>query len=139
MAASHHIFVVPTLTVLNSVCGTTFDSELAEDPRIKPYLLPSESAAMKTRFTLPGKLSCEGANQAIRQLKAAQVPILAGTDAATRVQPRAPAFTVSWNSWCAPVSLQPRPYTQPPPRLPPRSIWATAARSRPASGPTCCW
>ena len=81
MAASHHIFVVPTLTVLNSVCGTTFDSELAEDPRIKPYLLPSESAAMKTRFTLPGKLSCEGANQAIRQLKAAQVPILAGTDA----------------------------------------------------------
>ncbi len=29
---------------------------------------------------MPGKISCEGANQAVRQLKAARVPILAGTD-----------------------------------------------------------
>ena len=81
IAAAHHIFVVPTLTVLNTICATSFDAELAEDPRLKPYLLPSESAAMKARFSLPAKPSCEGANEAVRQLKAANVPILAGTDA----------------------------------------------------------
>ena len=81
IAAAHHIFVVPTLTVLNTICATSFDSQLAEDSRLKPYLLPSEAAAMKARFGLPVKLSCEGANEAVRQLKAAHVPILAGTDA----------------------------------------------------------
>jgi len=81
IAAAHHVFVVPTLTVLNTICATNFDSELADDPRLKPYLLPSESTAMKARFELPAKPSCEGANEAVRQLKAANVPILAGTDA----------------------------------------------------------
>src|ERR1019366_8461756 len=81
IAAAHHIFVVPTLTVLNTICATSFDSQLAEDSRLKPYLLPSEAAAMKARFGLPVKLSCEGANEAVRQMKAAHVPILAGTDA----------------------------------------------------------
>ena len=81
IAAAHHIFVVPTLTVLNTICATNFNSDLADDARLKPYLLPSEVAAMKARFNLPAKPSCEGANEAVRQLKAAQVPILAGTDA----------------------------------------------------------
>ena len=81
IAAAHHIFVVPTLTVLNTICATSFDAELAEDPRLKPYPLPTETAAMKARFDLPAKISCEGANEAVRQLKAANVPILAGTDA----------------------------------------------------------
>jgi imidazolonepropionase-like amidohydrolase len=81
IAAAHHIFVVPTLTVLNTLCATNFDGDLADDSRIKPYLLPSEVAAMKARFSLPAKPSCEGANEAVRQLKAAHVPILAGTDA----------------------------------------------------------
>ena len=81
IAAAHHIFVVPTLTVLNSICGASFNAELADDPRIEPYLLPSESAAMKARFSLPKTPSCQGANEAVRQLKAAHVPILAGTDA----------------------------------------------------------
>jgi imidazolonepropionase-like amidohydrolase len=81
IAAAHHIFVVPTLTVLNTICATSFDSDLADDSRIKPYLLPSEVAAMKASFGLPAKLSCDGANEAVRQLKAAHVPILAGTDA----------------------------------------------------------
>ena len=55
LAASHHIFVVPTLTVLNTMCATTFDSELADDAQLKPYLLPAESAAMKASFGLPGE------------------------------------------------------------------------------------
>jgi imidazolonepropionase-like amidohydrolase len=81
IAAAHDIFVVPTLTVLNTICATNFDSDLADDARLKPYLLPSEVAAMKARFNLPAKPSCEGANEAVRQLKAEHVPILAGTDA----------------------------------------------------------
>jgi imidazolonepropionase-like amidohydrolase len=81
MAAAHRIFVIPTLTVLNTICATDFDSALADDSRLKPYLLPSATAAMKATFGLPGKIGCEGAKEAIRQLKAAHVPILAGTDA----------------------------------------------------------
>ena len=81
LAASHHIFVVPTLTVLQTMCATSFDSELAADPRLAPYLPPTEAAALKRTFTLPAKLSCDGAYEAVRQLKAAHVPILAGTDA----------------------------------------------------------
>jgi imidazolonepropionase-like amidohydrolase len=81
LAASHGIFVVPTLTVLNTICATNFDSDLASDPRLKPYLPPSETTAMQAHFGLPVKVSCEGASVAVRQLKAARVPILAGTDA----------------------------------------------------------
>jgi imidazolonepropionase-like amidohydrolase len=81
VAAAHRIFVVPTLTVLNTMCATSFDAELADDPRIAPYLLPSETTAMKARFGLPAKIVCEGAGEAVRQLRAAHVPILAGTDA----------------------------------------------------------
>jgi imidazolonepropionase-like amidohydrolase len=81
IAASHHIFVVPTLTVLNTICATSFDSELANDPRLKPYLPAAAITAMQAHFGLPVKVSCEGASEAVRQLKAARVPILAGTDA----------------------------------------------------------
>ena len=81
VAASHHIFVVATLTVLQSICATTFDSELAGDPRLKPYLPGDALAMMKASFSMPVKISCQGANEAVRQLKAEHVPILAGTDA----------------------------------------------------------
>jgi imidazolonepropionase-like amidohydrolase len=81
LAASHHIFVVPTLSVLQTICGTKFDSELSADPLLKPYLLPTAAAAMQRTFGMAAKPSCEGANEAVRQLKAAHVPILAGTDA----------------------------------------------------------
>jgi len=81
IAAAHHVFVVATLTVLNTECATHFDSELADDSRLKPYLPPSEITALKAGFSFPATLSCEGAGVAVRQLKAAQAPILAGTDA----------------------------------------------------------
>lgn len=80
LAASHHIFVIPTLSVLQTICGTKFDSELADDPRLNPYLPLDAVTAMKNSFGLPGKVSCEGANEAVRQLNAAHVPVLAGTD-----------------------------------------------------------
>jgi imidazolonepropionase-like amidohydrolase len=79
LAASHHVFVVPTLTVLNALCGSSFDGELTRDERLKPYLPPDSIAQMRAHFTL-GATSCAGADEAVRQLKAARVPILAGTD-----------------------------------------------------------
>jgi len=81
LAASHHVFVVPTLTVLNAICGTPFDGQLADDARLKPYLAPNEISAMKAGFGFATKISCDGAAEAVRQLEAAHVPILAGTDA----------------------------------------------------------
>jgi imidazolonepropionase-like amidohydrolase len=81
LAASHHIFVVPTLSVLQTICATKYDSELADDARLKPYLPAASIAAMKQSFGLAAKISCEGPYEAVRQLKAAHVPILAGTDA----------------------------------------------------------
>ena len=80
LAASHHVFVIPTLTVLQSICATPFDAELAGDARLKPYLPPDATAFMKRTFSMSAKISCEGAYQAVKQLKAAGVPILAGTD-----------------------------------------------------------
>ncbi len=81
LAAAHHIFVVPTLSVLNTICATKFDSELAADSHIAPYLPPASLGAMQRTFGMTAKIGCEGANEAIRQSKAANVPILAGTDA----------------------------------------------------------
>src|SRR5262249_50209570 len=46
LAAEHHVFVVPTLTVLQTMCAPKFDAELADDARLKPYLDPSAAAAM---------------------------------------------------------------------------------------------
>src|SRR5215472_15556329 len=42
VAAAHHIFVIGTLTVLQSICGTAFDGELTSDARLRPYL-PGDS------------------------------------------------------------------------------------------------
>ncbi len=47
LAASHHMFVIPTLTVLQTICSTRYDSDLADDARLRPYLPPAEAAAMK--------------------------------------------------------------------------------------------
>jgi hypothetical protein len=81
LAASHHVFVVPTLTVLQTICATPFDGELAGDARLQPFLPPTEIVMMKRNFGMAAKISCDGPNEAVRQLKAAHVPILAGTDA----------------------------------------------------------
>jgi len=81
--ASHHAFVIPTLTVLHSICGPTSSRrELITDPNLAPFLTASD--VQRLRGTFPSAnfgLSCGGANKAIQELKAAGVPVLAGTDA----------------------------------------------------------
>ncbi len=79
LVAQHHAFVIPTLSVLHSVCGDGND-ELAVDPRIASALSDLDVRFLKTSFPMPAKLSCAGAEAAVKQLKRAKVPILAGTD-----------------------------------------------------------
>jgi imidazolonepropionase-like amidohydrolase len=81
--AAHGAFVTPTLTVLESISGTPSGASLATDPRLAPYISPSGAESLKRSFpTRPGATtSYAAAEAAVRQLKAARVPILAGTDA----------------------------------------------------------
>jgi imidazolonepropionase-like amidohydrolase len=81
--AAHHAFVVPTLTVLESTAGVASGASLVTDARIKPFLTGEEITNLKSAFPKrpQSKNDLANANAAVRQLKAARVPILAGTDA----------------------------------------------------------
>src|ERR1019366_7071327 len=74
---------IPTMAVLESVSGGTGGASLASDPRVEPYLTQQAASGLRALSTLkpsrPVKL--EYAFAAERQLIAAGVPILAGTDA----------------------------------------------------------
>ena len=80
--AAHHVFVVPTLSVLLSVSGTNAEGKsLAADKRMTDYLAAQDIPNLRKTFGT-GKLShYEAAVESIRQLKAARAQILAGTDA----------------------------------------------------------
>jgi imidazolonepropionase-like amidohydrolase len=81
--AAHHAFVVPTLTVLQSVSSMRGGASLIADPALSPYLSPSDQSQLGVSFPArPGaKTTYAAAEEAVRQLKAARVPVLAGTDA----------------------------------------------------------
>jgi imidazolonepropionase-like amidohydrolase len=83
LAARTKAFVVPTLTVVESSVGGSGGRSVAADPRLAPYLRGEEvenlNRAMPARPEAPARL--EHAVAAVRALKAAGVPILAGSDA----------------------------------------------------------
>lgn len=82
LAALKKAFVIPTLTILESLSGSSGASELTEDIHLSPFLRPMDIQLLKQ--TLPFKTSraaYEAAEKALRQLKENGVPILAGTDA----------------------------------------------------------
>lgn len=82
LAADKKAFVVPTLTVLARHCGVRPGIAVADDPELAPYLSPG--ADKKLRKSYKGEdAPCIGrAFAAVRAMRAAKVPILAGTDAA---------------------------------------------------------
>jgi imidazolonepropionase-like amidohydrolase len=81
-AASHKAFVIATLAVEESLTGVAGGATLIEDPNIGPYLSVADAGALKRAFNFaPGLMKYQVAEETIRQLKAARVPILAGTDA----------------------------------------------------------
>lgn len=81
VAAERKAFVVPTLTVLSSSNGVPGGKPLLEDLRLRGYLLPEETANLQRAIPARTAGGMPVAFETIRQLKAAGVPILAGTDA----------------------------------------------------------
>ncbi len=80
-AAKKNLFVIPTMTVLMSVTGTGGGATLVDDKRVAPYLTKQEIDDLKKGFPPRTKIDYTSAEKGVRQLKAAKVPILAGTDA----------------------------------------------------------
>ena len=76
-------FVIPTLSVIESATGTAGGAALTEVPALAPYLTSAERGTLRTSFPNgPGStLRVQHAMDATRQLFAAGVPILAGSDA----------------------------------------------------------
>jgi imidazolonepropionase-like amidohydrolase len=79
--AAHHVFVVPTLTVLEGVSGRASGTSLTTDSRLVPFLSTANIDNLTKAFPIAVPLNEKFAEQAVRELKAAGVPILAGTDA----------------------------------------------------------
>ncbi|HEV7670206.1 MAG TPA: CIA30 family protein [Thermoanaerobaculia bacterium] len=81
LAKQKKAFVVPTLTILES--GTTVASGkvLNDDPRFAGYLSDEERGNLGRSFVGGGKVTLSNAFAAVRDLAAAGVPILAGSDA----------------------------------------------------------
>lgn len=81
-AAAHHVFIVPTLDVLESVSGVAGGESLTTDSRLAPYLSGDDISNLKKSFPkFPTAPSEKYAEQTVAQLKTAHVPVLAGTDA----------------------------------------------------------
>ena len=84
LAVDKKAFVIPTLTVLESIGGDGGGSSLVADPA-RAYLSPADRRALKSGFPRSGDRigSTRGGipTDAVRKLHAAGVPILAGTDA----------------------------------------------------------
>ena len=83
LVAKANAFVIPTLTVLESITGVPSGASLFAHPQFAPYFKEGDKANLKRSFlVLPGlSENYRAAEDAIRQLKAAGVPILAGSDA----------------------------------------------------------
>jgi imidazolonepropionase-like amidohydrolase len=78
--ARHHAFVIPTLAVLYPGCGRSDAGALLADSSVAAYLAPQWRALLGVQWR-PTAHTCAGSDDAFRQLLAAHVPILAGTDA----------------------------------------------------------
>ena len=83
MVASRKAFVVPTLTVLESVSARKGGETVATDPRLAPYIRSENANGLKMTFPAgsgPAR-NYDAARETVRQLHRAGVPILAGSDA----------------------------------------------------------
>ncbi|HEX5495077.1 MAG TPA: amidohydrolase family protein [Mycobacteriales bacterium] len=81
--AASSMFVIPTLTALEALCGTPSGAGLARDRWLAPYLGADCRAALTQALPpLPGSRPRFGfARDAVARLRAAGARILAGTDA----------------------------------------------------------
>jgi imidazolonepropionase-like amidohydrolase len=82
LVVKHGAFVVPTLSVNESVSGAAAGAPLVADSRLAPYILPDDVANLNCGFPVMKKQpDFQNALAAVRQLNDAHVLLLAGTDA----------------------------------------------------------
>jgi imidazolonepropionase-like amidohydrolase len=82
LAAEKKAFVIPTFSVLQSLAGVTVPENLTEDLHLSPYLNLNDIQSLGTKLSEARKeANYQAAEKALRQLKEAKVPLLAGTDA----------------------------------------------------------
>jgi imidazolonepropionase-like amidohydrolase len=80
-AASHHVFVIPTLSVVYLDCGRSQGPNLLADPHLGPYIPERWRRSLEMAKPDPSKSdSCKGTDEGLHQLLRANVPLLAGTD-----------------------------------------------------------
>lgn len=80
----HGAFMIPTLAVIESVCGRRGGATLIEDKSLAEYLGPAQRRALSSTFPIAAdgpKRDYEVAKRSVAELHDAGVPILAGTDA----------------------------------------------------------
>ena len=81
LVAEHHAFVIPTFSVLASVCNESPGQHLLDDPKLSSYVLPDYLPQLKKNINRGQAQHCMFSMSAVPALAAAHVPLLAGTDA----------------------------------------------------------
>lgn len=82
LAKSRDAFVVPTLSVVAMIAGEDGSAQLADDPRLSPWLTPAQRESLRGSFGGPGQPRLmANALASVAALHAAGVTLLAGTDA----------------------------------------------------------
>ena len=82
LVAARGAFVIPTLAAISGAARHRNDEKLLADPQLEAYLSPKSLTDLKTAFPDGYMLGMKPAitQEAVRHLKAAGVPILAGSD-----------------------------------------------------------
>lgn len=82
LAATHQVFVIPTLTTLYLNCGRSPGPAILGDEHLGPYISEQWHGSMSMPKPDPSANHlCVGADKAVRELAKAGVPLLTGTDA----------------------------------------------------------
>ncbi len=79
----NEVFVVPTLSTIESIAGHPGGSAISNDPHLAPFLSPEQHRNLAASFppAYGRSMKTSVARDAVRRLFLAGVPILAGTDA----------------------------------------------------------
>lgn len=81
-AARSGIFVIPTLSILQSMAGLERGKTLAKDSSLAPFIKPPVRVALNSTFPfISNETNFRAAEAGLRQLLEESVPVLAGTDA----------------------------------------------------------
>ena len=81
LVAEHHAFVIPTFSVLESVCNERPGQHLLNDAKLSPYVAADYLPQLRKSINHGQPHNCMFSMKAIPPLAAAHVRILAGTDA----------------------------------------------------------